>query len=87
MAVPIPNISAGGGGPSAAKAGDVSAGMTFDFTSNNAFSVGGSGKQTQTANASADEGLPVNNNLPLYIGIGVAVVALLGIGFVLIKRK
>lgn len=69
------SISPGGGGPSNAKAGDASSNIAFDFTSNNAFTVGGSGKQS--VDAATSGGGATGNNTLLYIGIGVAAVALL----------
>lgn len=88
MATPLPNLTGGSAGPSAAKSGDVSAGINYDFTSNNAFSVGGSGKQVQTATASTSEDLPgAKDNTLTYISIGVGALSLLLVGFLLVRRQ
>lgn len=60
--VPIPNISAGGGGPSGASAGNQAATAYYDFTSNNAFSVGGSGGLKQNATAEGGGVSPVGSS-------------------------
>ena len=81
-------ISAGGGGPSTAKAGDASSNLNLDFTSNNAFSVGGSGKQDVSASASTSDGLSGGgSNVLIYVAIGAGVLGLLATVFIITKRK
>ena len=88
MASPIPNLTGGTAGPSGSKSGDVSAGINYDFTANNAFSVGGSGKQVQTASAATSEDLPSNkDNTLTYISIGVGALSLLLVGFLIVRRQ
>lgn len=74
-------LSAGGG---TATSGDASAGIKLDFTSNNAFSVGGSGEQKVNAATSTGETGGTDKTL-LYAGIGiVGLVAIIG-AIVLLK--
>ena len=80
-------ISAGGGGPSSAKAGDASSSLNLDFTSNNAFSVGGSGKQDVSASASTSDGLTGGSNVLNYVAIGVGILALGAVVFVIARKK
>lgn len=80
-------ISAGGGGPSSAKAGDASSSLNLDFTSNNAFSVGGSGKQDVSASASTSDGLTGGSNVLTYVAIGVGILALGAVVFVIARKK
>lgn len=88
MAVQLPNLTGGAAGPSGSKSGDVSAGINYDFTANNAFSVGGSGKQVQTASAATSEDLPSEkNNTVTYIALGVGGLALLLVGFLVLRRQ
>lgn len=65
-------LSAGGGGPSTATGGDTSSVVNFDFTSNNAFNLGGSGESSQAAATGADKSSSGSNTL-LYVAIGAAV--------------
>jgi hypothetical protein len=90
------SIAPGGG---TATSGDASAGIQLDFTSNNAFSVGGSGKQTVDATASTSSekdqstaagaasgtSSTANDKTLLYIGAGIiGLVVVIG-AFALLK--
>ena len=84
----------GGGAPKSLSAtsglGDVTSNLNLDLTSNNAFSVGGSGSSSQAASADKSSGLntpaQVNNTI-LYVGLGILGVAVLGLTIWSATRK
>lgn len=96
--MPSISASAGGGGPSGSATGDQAASAYFDFTSNNAFSVGGSGKQTQNADtkggglsasdsgASTASGVSGISTTTLVIG-GIVGTVLLVAAFIYVRRQ
>lgn len=78
-------ISAGGGGPSSAATGDTSSMVNLDFTSNNAFSLGGSGKQDVNAATTQDKSSG-SSNTPLYIALGVGAIAVIGVMIIALRK-
>lgn len=63
-----------------AKSGDASSGVTLDFSANNSFTVGGSGKTSSDAALGGSSGSTnSNSNMALYIALGVAGVAIVGV--------
>jgi len=85
------SASAGGGGPSGSSTGSQAASAYFDFTSNNAFSVGGSGKQTQNADATGGgltaSGSGMSSNSLTWIIAGIAGVALIGAAIYYVRNR
>ena len=63
----------------ASESGDASSGLKLDFTSNNAFNLGGSGTSSQSANANKDQsaGNVSGNNVVLYVALGIAGLAVI----------
>jgi len=75
----------GSASSTASKSGDATSGLSLDFTSNNAFQVGGSGGSNQSATADKSAGL--SSNTTMYLIIGGAAVLVVGILAWSLKRK
>lgn len=69
--------SQGGQKSASATSGDATSNLSFDFSANNAFQVGGSGSSGQTA--SADKGTGTVNNTVLYVALALAGLAVVGV--------
>lgn len=69
--------------------GDVTSNLNLDLTSNNAFSVGGSGSSSQAASADKSSGLDstAKSNTLLYVGLGVLGVTVIGLVIWSVTRK
>lgn len=73
----------------ASKSGDASAGVNFDFSLNNSFTVGGSGKTSTAASATTaeDSSAGLKQNTVLYVALAFAGVAAIGLIAWTLKRR
>lgn len=84
MAVPGLSFSSSVASRSGDASGGLDAGQPFQY--NSSFQVGGSGEQSQTQSASQTPGGEDSTRILLYAGIGLAVLATIGLAVYIIKK-